>query len=270
MHHQAAVQPPHARLVRAGLAVASVALLILTFGFLTRADWALRLWPLAEGPLGYRFIGSILLAQATALGWTAVTLELNYGRGGTVGYAAMNLGFALFAAARYRQSPDPLMLGWLVACGVLCVGGLILFFLGRDYPKRNAGPVPGLVRWSFLVLSAALTVATVMLLARAPIVFPWPLKPETSILFGLFYFASITYFFDGWWRPAMGNCLGQLAAFFMYDIVLIPPYLKHWPKAHGGFRISLAIYLAVLIWTTLLAVWIWGRYLADRGARKSA
>jgi hypothetical protein len=56
----------------------------------------------------------------------------------------------------------------------------------------------------------------------------------------------------------------ELAAFFMYDLVLIPPYLQHWEKAQGGHRISLAVYLAVLFWSALLAVWVWGRHLRGR------
>jgi hypothetical protein len=261
------ISTPQDQVVRAGLVVVSVGLLIIGLSFLFRADWALRLWPVKEGPLSYLFVASIILAQATALGWTAVSLELNYARGGVLGFAAMNAGFAWFAVSRYRQFPDTPLVGWMVVCGLLFLGGMALFFMGRHYPKMDRRPVPPLVSWSFLILAIPLTIATVMLLARAKVVFPWPLKPETSILFGFFYFASITYFFDGWWRPAMGNCLGQLAAFFVYDIVLIPRYLQHWPKAQGPFRISLAIYLAVLFWSAFLAIWIWGKHMSDRGRK---
>ena len=65
----------------------------------------------------------------------------------------------------------------------------------------------------------------------------------------------------------MGNCLGQFAAFLVYDIVLIPRYLQHWPKTHGGFRISLEVYLSVLFCSALLAIWMWWKHLSDRGRR---
>ena len=253
---------PHAAPIRLGLGIASIALLILGIGILIGAPWARATWPVQEGPLSYRFIGSILLAQAIALGWTAITLELNYARGGTIGFAAMNAGMLIFALTRIQ---DPaLRMGWIVVNSAMLLGGLALFVLGARYPQQDTRPVPGLVRWSFLILSLALTAATVMLLARAPVVFPWKLSPDTSVLFGLFYFASITYFIDGWRRAGMGNALGQLAAFFVYDIVLIPRYLAHWEKAQGGFKISLMVYLAVLFWSAGLAVWIWTRELLGR------
>ena len=255
----AEIKEPDRAIVRAGLVVGASALLVLGLGFLFKTDWAVALWPVKEGPLSYLFISSIILAQAVALGWTAYSLELNFARAGVAGFAAMNAGFVLFAIAHFRQAPS-LMLGWIVVCGLMFLGSMTLFFIGGRYPKVDRRPVPGLVTWSFLILTLALAVATVMLLTRAKIVFPWPLKPETSLLFGMFYFASIAYFFDAWLRPGMGNCLGQLAAFFVYDIVLIPRYLAHWPKTQGGFRISLAIYLAVLFWSALLAIWIWLQY----------
>ncbi len=259
---------PHAALVRACLILAALPLLVIGLGFIFHAGWAVALWPMKEGPLSHLFIGSIVLAQAAALAWTAVSLELNYARGGVLGYAAMNAGFVLFAVARWNATHQPLLLAWAVVGALLFAGGMALFFLGARYPKIDRRPVPGFVRVSFLILSVALTIATVMLLARAKVVFPWPLKPETSILFGLFYFASIGYFFDAWWRPAMGNALGQLAAFFLYDVVLIPPYLRHWPKAQGGFRVSLAIYLTVLFWSAALALWVWGRRGGSAGRRR--
>ena len=44
------------------------------------------------------------------------------------------------------------------------------------------------------------------------------------------------------------------------DMVLIPPCLRHWEKATGGFRISLVIYLIVLVWSAALAIWFLWKY----------
>jgi hypothetical protein len=113
------------------------------------------------------------------------------------------------------------------------------------------------VRISFLIVSLALFLATMMLFLRAPIVFPWKLNRDSSFVFGCLFLASAFYFLDGWRRPGVANAQGQLFGFFVYDLVLIPPYLQQWPKTHGGFRISLMIYLSVLFLTAALALWFW-------------
>ncbi len=82
-------------------------------------------------------------------------------------------------------------------------------------------------------------------------------------MFGLYFLASGAFFFDGWLRPSLANTRPQLLGFLVYDVTLIPPYLRHWSSASGGFRVSLALFLAVLISSALLAVW----FFVTRGVR---
>ena len=254
--------------IRASLVTLSIGLLLVGFGFWFRADWALGLWPWPDGPLSYLFIASIVLAEGSTIAWTAATLHLNAARGGALGFAAMNLGIAGFTFWLYGQRQELLLLNWAIVCGLLGIGSIFLFMIGGKYPRLHNPPSPRFVRQSFFVFALALVIATAMLLLRAPVVFPWPLKPDSSTMFGFLFLASAIYFFDGWLRPSLTNCYGQLIGFLVYDMVLIPPYLRHWEKAAGGFRVSLAIYLIVLVWSAALAMWFLWKYHVKPGQFK--
>lgn len=252
--------------VRGALVLTAAALLFVGVNFLLRSPLATALWPWADGPLSFLFVSSILLAESATMAWTAWSLELSAARGGALGFALMNGGIAAFTASLSSDPgrPGSLLLGWAVATGILALGGAALLLLGPRFPRRDTRPVPPLVRISFLVFSLALFAATLMLLARLPVVFPWKLKPESSTMFGFLFLASACYFLDGFLRPGVANASGQLLGFFVYDAILIPPYLRHWPKAAGGFRVSLAIYLVVLFWSAALAIWFWLRLRRER------
>jgi len=246
--------------IRASLLTLSLGLLLVGFGFWLRADWALALWPWPDGPLSYLFIASIVLAEGATLAWTAATLKLHAARGGALGFAAMNFGIAGYTFWLYSQRHEFLLLNWAIVCSSLGIGSILLFLIGGKYPRFNNLPSPLIVRQSFLVFAVALFIATAMLLARAPVVFPWPLNQDSSTMFGFLFLVSAVYFFDGWLRPSLANFYGQLIGFLVYDIVLITPYLRHWEKATGGFRISLVIYLIVLFWSAALAIWFLWKY----------
>jgi len=256
------------RYLRTALFMLASGLLILGYGFWQRADWAKAIWPWPDGPLSYLFIASMLLAEGSTMAWVCATMELNAARGGSLGFAALNAGMLMYTLHLFGKRGQPLLLGWAAVCGILAVGALALFAIGSRYELRDARPAPPVVRTSFLVFSAALFAATAMLIARRPIVFPWPLNPDSSVMFGFLFLASAIYFFDGWLRPSAANSFGQLLGFLVYDMVLIPPYLHYWSKTQGGFRISMAIYLIVLFWSAALALWFWIRYglLKDRTA----
>jgi hypothetical protein len=246
--------------IRASLLTLSLGLLLVGVGFWFRADWAFGLWPWPEGPLSYLFIASIGLAEGATMAWTAATMKLHAARGGALGFAAMNLGISGYTLWLFNHQQEVLLLNWSLVCSLLSFGSILLFIIGGQYPRTRTQPSPQIVRQSFLVFSIALFIATAMLLGRAPVVFPWPLKPDSSTMFGFLFLASAMYFFDGWLRPSLTNSYGQLIGFLVYDLVLIPPYLRHWEKAVGGFRVSLVIYLIVLFWSAALAMWFLGKY----------
>lgn len=253
--HSNSVKDARVRGARFALVALAAVQLGIGAGFLMRAGWALALWPWPDTPLSHRFVASMLLAQGTTVAWVAWTMQLRAARGGILGFAFAAAGLGAYTALLYSQRGGDLLLGWAVACGILALGAALLFGLGGRIPRDPVRPIPTFVRFSFLVFAGALTVATVLLLVRAPIVFPWPLKPESSVMFGLLFLASAVYFLDGWLRPGHDNAVGQLLGFLVYDAVLIAPWLAHLPRTQGGFRVSMVIYLIVLGWSSLLAIW---------------
>ena len=251
-------------IVRTGLYCTAASLAIVGFAIAMDIGGGRALWPWPDSRMSYIFIGSMLLAQAGALFWQARSLELNAAMGGAIGYGLMNAGFVFLMGSLDLQTRDLRSLGWAITAMVLTLGAIAVLLLRNHFPVTRSSATPPIVRWSFLVIAVALVIATVMLLARSPIVFPWPLKPESSIAFGLMFLGSAVYFIDGFARPYWGNAIGQLLAFLIYDLVLIYPWLSHFPKAKDGFLISLVIYVAVLLWSGYLAI----RYLlVERGTR---
>lgn len=243
--------------LRIAISVVGLGLLGVGFVFWRKSPIALAMWPWPDGKLSYLFVSSIVLAEGATMIWTAASLELNAARGGALGLAGMTGGIAGYMGHLYRQRHQPVLLVWVVVNLLMAISSLVLFYMGRREPVRDVRPVHKFVRISFLLFSLALFTATTMLLLRAPVVFPWKLNRDSSFIFGCLFLASACYFFDGWLRPGVANAKGQLIGFFVYDVVLIPPYLEHWSKTQGGFRISLIIYLIVLFWSAALAVWFW-------------
>lgn len=244
-------------LIRGSLIAGSLLLLAVGLGIGLDLGGGRALWPWPDGRLSYIFVASILLAEATVLMWQAWSMELSAAKGGALGFLAMNLCLAAFMANRYAGTPDTLVLIWTLVCAAMAVTTLLLLLLQPTdrFPSQDKRPTPTWVRWSFLVFAGALFIATAMLILKMPIVFPWPLKPESSVVFGFLFLASAVYFFDGFLRPSWANAKGQLLGFLVYDLILIVPWTMHFPKSSGGFRVSLSIYLLVMLWSGMLAIY---------------
>ena len=195
----------------------------------------------------------MLLSDAVVLAWTAYTMDLEAATFGAFGLCAMSAGLAAVMTTQYHDHGAAMALYWAVTGGLLAATSLFIGWVARSHAPVNRGPMPSVVRAAFLIFFVTLSVGTAMLLMPATIVFPWPLQPATSRAFGCMFLASTIYFFDGWRRPSWSHAIGQLLGFLVYDLVLIIPWLRYWPNAHGGFRISLIVYLVVLLSSGLLA-----------------
>ena len=132
-----------------------------------------------------------------------------------------------------------------------------LFFLFdglRRDPARRYGPyVAGRFKRVYVpfLIWSALALVGVALVLRLD-VFPWPLDRDTSIIYGAIFLGSAVYFTYGLTRPVWGNAKGQLLGFLAYDLVLIVPFVRLWFSVPS---LSLAIYLAVIVTSALLAIW---------------
>ncbi len=142
-----------------------------------------------------------------------------------------------------------------IACALGALFGLALLVWSVRVSLDGALPMPGLVRWSFLLFIVALLTAAGLLLTRVPNVIPWSITPDLSVVIGWMFFGAATYFAYGLLRPGWANAAGQLMGFLAYDLVLIVPFLRRVPTVAPQHRISLIVYIVVLIYSGLLAIY---------------
>ncbi len=112
-----------------------------------------------------------------------------------------------------------------------------------------------LVRGSFFAFSTVLIVAGILLLLKLPNIFPWTISPEQSVLYGWIFLGAATYFLYTQFKPVWGNATGQLVGFLIYDLILIVPLVLHFSNVAPEMFISLVIYVTILTYSGLLAIY---------------
>jgi hypothetical protein len=112
-----------------------------------------------------------------------------------------------------------------------------------------------LVDWSFLLFALVLILVGTALVMRYPTVFPWPLQPQTSVVFGCIFLGAAMYFIHGFVFTVWGNVRGQLLGFLAYDAILIGPFLSHLGQVAPDHQLSLWVYLGVITYSAALAVY---------------
>lgn len=242
------------RTTRSALAIAGLVSAVAAFGFATRQPWATALWPWPDGRLSFIFVGSIAASIAAANLWIAASGELRAAAPGALNLALTFVGWAgtfLWLAARDGGAR-------LVASGaalLLATGAALgVWWWSRAFPQRDTRPLPPPVRLSFALFGVLLVLVGGALVARAPHIFPWPLRPDSSSLFGWIFLGAAVYFFHGLLWPSWSNAAGQLLGFLAYDLVLIGPFLGHFGTVAPEHRLSLIVYTAVLCYSGALAV----------------
>jgi len=137
----------------------------------------------------------------------------------------------------------------------MTVFGLGLFFWFQRLPFRQRQPTPMLIRVSFFIFIVALIIVGTSQVRQTPNILPWRVTPELMVVFGWFFLGAAAYFAYGLIRPVWGNAAGQLAGFLAYDLVLIIPFLQRLPTISPELQISLIIYIIVVTYSGLLAIW---------------
>jgi len=234
-------------IARIGYYVVGIGGLVLTAGFAKRLPWATWLWPWPDGPLSYLFVASIL--AAFAVGSLLVVLTQDW-RGVSGGAIALLVGFGGMTVVLSQLGATPYAAGFGI---IALTAAAMLHWSLRDKP-RDGRAIPPIVRASFIVFTLALLAAGVALIAKMPHIFPWPLKPETSVMYGLMFVGlCLNYLYvalRGSWSDAKVSLLGFLA----YDLVLIGPFIKLFPHVRPDHRLSLMLYTAVLVYSGALAI----------------
>jgi len=229
--------------------------LVVTVGFFLQMAWATALWPWPDGRLSYIFISSITAAIAAPMIWIGLTQEFGAARGGAVNLGITAGGMAGYLLLLYGRIGEPELLISAMAAAVFLVANVVIFRWSSQQPIRDQRAVPRLVRASFGGFTAILLAVGSLLVLQAPVVFPWPLQPASSVMFGCIFLGAASYFAislrSPWWHSARGQLIGFLA----YDLVLIGPYLAHFDSVHPAHRLSLILYVAVLVYSGALAAY---------------
>ena len=238
------------------LIITGVILLILCAGFLSGHPSALELWPWPDGRLSYVFIASILAAIGAPIIWMGLSGELAAMRGGALDFMVTYSGLAITLLIFGSSVAEMISVKLYLAAAIISVlfNGL-LYLMVSATPIKDNRPVPWLLRASFMVFFLLLIGVAIALITNYQTVFPWPLKPQSSVVFGWIFMGAAFYFFYGFLQPTWGNVCGQLIGFLAYDLVLLVPFIQHFDTVKAEHQLSLYVYTAVLIYSALLSVY---------------
>jgi hypothetical protein len=240
--------------VRAALVLTGVLSVIPMAGFMLNLPWASDLWLWPDSPLSYLFIASILAAIAAPVVWIGLSGELGAMAPGALDLTLTYSGIAAFLLVHSGNAGQGYLLAYAVGSGLAAVGNFGIFLWSRGQAPRDTRPLPMPVRVAFAVFALLLIgVGTALLLGTAH-VFPWPLKPESSVVFGWVYLGAAVYFLYGLKKSTWGYGYGQLVGFLAYDLVLLWPFLQRFELVKPEHLLSLTVYTIVIISSGLLAL----------------
>lgn len=238
-------------LARAGFLVVGALMLVLAIGFSFNMAWVSPFWPWPDGRLSFLFVGSVLGALGAGSLYVGATREFRAAIGGGITFAIAGAAFCLY-------------LGWFgpatvpgihpLAFGAMALIGLLVLVTSLNAPAGETRRPPIAVILSCWVFAAALLIAAVMLVLRYPHVFPWPLSPDTSSLYGWMFFALSANHAYVAWRGTRSDAIVSLIAFLVYDLILIGPFVAHFGAVKPEHLPSLVIYVAVLVYSGVLSV----------------
>lgn len=242
--------------IRVALVLAGVAALAVAYGFLAGVQQIVALWPYPSAyGLGPVFLASIFAAIGAPVIWIGLSGDLAALRPGALNtfvFSALLCGQAVVSALRGSNTPS--LLVFPISTGVLAFGSLLVLILVRSEAWRDARMTPWPVRLAFAAFALVLLVVGGLLVAGVD-VFPWALDRANRFAYGAIFLGPALYFAYGVARPVWSNAKGQLIGFLAYDLVLFAPYLALWPRTAGDQRLSLAVYLSVLVVSGVLAAW---------------
>ena len=215
-------------------------------------------WPWPDGRLTYVFVASIVAAIAAPLLWIGLSGELAAAGAGGLNLAALNAPAAAYLLSLGASRGEPRLRLFGLACVLSAAVSVAIYRWSRGLAFRDPRPSPAPVRASFALFTALLVAVGTALVLRSPHIFPWPLHPDTSVLVGVIFLGAAVYFAAGLRRPLWANAKGPLIGFLAYDLVLIGPFLAHFGTVRPEHRLSLILYVAVLLSSGALAVaYLW-------------
>ena len=223
-------------------------------GFCFQIPAVVGLWPWPDSRLSYLFIGSILAAVSAAMLWIGLSAELGALPAGSLNVFVIAIGAGAFFLEQGIVAGRSNLLPFGFVCVLFMLASGAAFTWSRRIPLRDGRPAPRLIQLSFGLFVIALLAAGTALIFRLSI-FPWPLNPDSSVVFGCIFLGDACYFAYGLLAPRWHNAKGQLLSFLSYDLVLIGPFLGLLGTIKSEFMRSLVAYLAVLIYSAAIAAY---------------
>jgi hypothetical protein len=242
------------RITRPFLIFGGTADLVLAIGYFFQQPWAINTWLWPDGRLSYIFIASILAAIAVAMIWISLSGDWGSVPAGALNIFVMLIGMSGFLLLYSQQINQPRLRIYAIGMGVFALITLGMFFVTHrlQFPATQRMPRP--VRISFGIFVVSLVLTGGALIMKTGRIMPWPLKPETSVMFGWIFLGDAFYFLYAILRPYWTFARAQLWSFLVYDLVLIVPFLGHLQRVPQELLPNLLVYLVVLIYSGSLAV----------------
>jgi hypothetical protein len=217
---------------------------------------AVNLWPFqGTTPLTFIFISSIFAAAAASTLWAAATKNYGALAGIALDYLTILAPVAILSFQLGNAGGDPKMISYAIACVFGALFGLGLFLWSIRFPISPVPPLPGLVRWSFVIFIIALLIVGGRLVLQITETIPWKITPDIAVIMGWMFLGAAVYFVYSILRPSWLNAAGQLMGFLAYDVVLIVPFLTRLPGVQQENRLGLTVYTGVVIYSGLLAIY---------------
>jgi len=217
---------------------------------------ATNLWPFpGTTPLTFIFIASIFAAAAAPTLWAAATGNSGALAGIGLDYLTILAPVAVLSFQLGAANSASQMTVYGMVCVLGALFGLGLFLWSARIPLDRTPPMPGLVRWSFILFIVALLIVATRLILKIPNSIPWTITPELSVVMGWMFLGAAFYFAYGLLRPSWLNSAGQMIGFLAYDAVLIVPFLQRLPTVTPENRLGLTIYTGVVVFSGLLAIY---------------
>ena len=244
------------KIVRNTLFFVCVVQFLFAIAFFLQLPFVVNLWPF-EGttPLTFIFVSSIFAAAAAATLWAAASENYGALAGIALDYITILTPLSIFSFQLGASSGNSQLTTFGIACLFGAFFGLGLLLWSIRIPMDTTLPMPGIVRWSFVIFIIALLIVSTRLILKVPNAIPWKITPEISVVIGWMFFGAALYFVYALLRPSWVNAAGQLAGFLAYDVVLIVPFLTRLPTVAPENRIGLIIYTAVVSYSGLLALY---------------
>jgi hypothetical protein len=244
------------RYARYALTLLALAQVVFAVGFAFQVRAFTRLWPLPyTNSMSFIFIASIAAAAAAAIMWCIFSQEEAGMAGVALDFITIFTPVSIFIFQLAGRSGSSTLITFGIACVVMIILGLGMLIWSLRIPPRDRQPVPRLVRGSFLVFIIALIIAGGQMVLKNTHLMPWQISTDATVIYGWMFLGAAAYFAYGVLRPGWFNAGGQLAGFLAYDVVLIVPFLQRLPTIEPELRINLIIYIVVLTYSGLLAIY---------------